>query len=345
MTAEGIYPRSVTPGIENHEWGPRLPEPGVYVGVDWIRCTGPEALRPVVDDLLIAEFGEQTKTCRGAQWFKHGTIWEPGVMLSWGHRADICQVDVQGQRLRLLGGSARVALLRRLIDLGLKPTRIDGAMDWMGQEVGVCRDAKASCMRGELCIVRKYRLDDEYTAGGVPTRRQVSLGRRDSPVCARIYDKGLEQGVAPPGWWERLEIEWKANRAMAVCAVLCERGREWMRDLVSLVFGAVDFREVCGRSELARRPRAAWWASLIGGSAPTRPSPTQRDASFERWCLWLRSACGPRLLELARAVDAPPSRVLDWLLAGVEPGSDGGPVVDGFRAAFAASGAGSAGAG
>lgn len=114
-TTESPYPRSVTPGIENQEGHSGLPDPGVYVGLDWIRCTGPGSLLPAVESFLHDRFGGKAMANRGAKWFKNGYSWDPGVMLSWGHKAEIIQVDIQGQRLRLLDGAARIDLLRALM--------------------------------------------------------------------------------------------------------------------------------------------------------------------------------------------------------------------------------------
>lgn len=333
--ADLTYPRSVTPGIETHLDGPTMPEPGIYVGLDWIRCTGKDSSIERVRDFLVGLFGTESNPCRGAQWFKHGDLWEPGVMLSWGHRAEILQVDVQGQRLRTLDGAARVVLLDGLMSLGLKPTRLDGALDWSGQDVSICQNATKSCQRGELCMLRKYGLNDQFTAQGQPTRRHLNLGNRESAVCARIYDKGLEQGVAEQGQWERLEIEWKTDRAPEVGKAVCLAGPTWPDVLVSLIFGAMDFREANGRSEMRRRPQAAWWATLIGGRSTIRTAAASEDRSFEQWANWLRRSCGRRLLELAAAVDEPVGRVVEWLLAGLEPGRIGGPVLEKFKRAYA----------
>ncbi len=354
--SEPTYPRSVTPGIETQrqaitpgmathdrveledgtvwESGPKVPPPGLYVGLDWIRCTGWEGLEPAVESFLSDRFGHEVKESGGAQWFRHGMVWEPGVMLSWGHQRGIIQVDIQGGRLRMLDGVARLELLSGLMDQGLKPTRLDGAVDWIGQDVNLCQRATDSCTRGELCIMRKYRLNDELTAQGYPTRRHLSLGSRESPVCARMYDKGLEQSVAPVGYWERFEVEWKADRAPEVAHLLRETGDDWPKQLIDLVIGAVEFREANGRSELKRRPLAAWWEWLTDGLCGVRISTAQDDPSFSRWYQWFRKSVGPRLLELAETAQVPVADVVQWLLGGVKAGSSGGPIPAQFREAY-----------
>ena len=330
----GIYPRSVTPGIETQPFEPVLPDPGVYIGLDWIRCTGPDSLLERLRDLLSDQFGDDPKPWKGAIWFKHGLVWEPGAAVSWGHKSSICQVDLRGERLKLMDGQRRVDLLGQLLSLGMNATRIDGALDFVGQDIGLCLDAKASCERKELCIMRGYNPDDAFTSDGFPKKRLLKLGARDSAVCARIYDKGLEQDVAPPGHWERLEVEWKEDRAAQLAILLGYAGVEWPTVLRSHIFGAMDFREHNGRSELERRPRAAWWASLLAGLGTARIGVCRKNRSFERWAEALRTSYGRRLLELAATAKAPLSDVIAWLLAGLEPSTDGGAVVMEFVRAY-----------
>ena len=342
-----VYPRFVTPGIENQEHvkpgtgtqqddGPDMPPPGVYVGLDWIRLTGDEGMLREIEALLEACFGVNSESNHGAKWFKRGLVWEPGVLLSSEHQNKICQVDIQGSRLRLMEGDFRVELLRRLMEKGLRVTRIDGALDLVDQRLSVCENAETSCRKHELCHLRRYSPNNEYKADGEPTRLMLKLGARTSPVCARIYDKGLEQGVALRGRWERIEIEWKEDRAATVGQELYYANDEWASRLVSLVLGALDFRERNGRTELTRRPQAAWWKRVVAGRDTAQVAPKQDDQSFERWCEWFRTACGPRLLELADSVNEPVAKVVRWLLEGVPCGERGGPIVDQFQAAFTA---------
>lgn len=328
-------PRSVTPGIETQSGSSRVPEPGIYVGIDWIRCTGPDWKREDVGSFIHERFGGDAEVNNGAQWFKHGVVWKPGIMLSWGHRSGICQLDVQGERLRLLDGTERVELLDALMMMGLKATRLDGCIDWIAQDVSICENATASCERGELCILRKYSPNHEFTAAGYPTRRLLKLGSRGSPVCARIYDKGLEQKIAPPGYWERFEVEWKADRAPQAARLICDAGADWPRALASLIFGAVEFRVANGRSELDRRPLTDWWVTLIRGIERVRTAPEAPDASFERWAKWFRQACGGRLLEMSEAVGVPAGSIVEWLLDGENGARRGGPVLEGFLRSFA----------
>jgi|GEM_PF-3351132 len=126
-------------------------------------------------------------------------------------------IDVQGQALAGLSGDESIRLLLDLLAFGLKPTRIDLALDFVGQDRELYRHALASCEAGELFGIRKYKITEDQTVSGEPLERTLHLGSRDSPVFVRVYDKGLEQArCAPLGYWERIETEFKKERAVQV---------------------------------------------------------------------------------------------------------------------------------
>lgn len=332
MSEPTAYPRSVTPGIETHSDEPQIPPPGVYVGLDWMRFTGPDEFRVGLVNMLESICGPEWEASKGAKYFKHGLHWKPGILVSWGHGADIFQVDIQGGRLRLMGGDDRMTLFRTLMEKGLKPTRIDGAIDFIDQYLDVCENAEASCRRREHCLLRKWSPNNEYEADGTPTRLLLKLGSRESAVCGRIYDKGLEQKAAAAGRWERLEVEWKDDRAITIgqqlYSAVCEG--EWSSKLASLIFGAVDFRDQNGRSELSRRPRVGWWKRVIAGHRIVTVAAARKPKILERWRRGHVHSYGRTLLAMAEEVGEPVGEVVTWLLKGEKPSETISPVVAEF---------------
>ena len=328
----GVYPRSVTPGIERHPDHPQMPPPGVYVGLDWFRFTGPEDMHRSRLSRLLQDFsGTKSEQNKGAAYFKEGLLWKPGVLLSWGHCSAICQVDIQGGRLRLMTGDHRVMLFRALMELGMRPTRIDGCIDFVDQGHELYANARASCERDELCSLRSYGDNSRRTVGQRPDRLHLNLGRRDSPVCGRIYDKGLETKTTDTaGRWERLEIEWKGARVQEVGQRLYSAGEEWAAMLTALVFGAVDFREVTGQTKLDRRPRCDWWARAVAQHGEVLTSPASKSPDLARWVEAFRVTYGRRILEFAAAIGRPSEEVFAWLTGGLEPSDNGGLLVKEF---------------
>lgn len=231
-----------------------------------------------------------------------------------------------------MNGDRRMDLLGGLAQLGMKPTRIDGALDWVGCEIDLCESATAACHRKELCLMRRFRPHDEFTSEGVATRRHLALGSRESPVCARIYDKGKEQGVAPAGHWERFEVEWKGDRAPKVVEELLASRSAWPETLQSLILGAVEFRENNGRSERERRPMAEWWQRVLGGADAVRVAAEEKKQTFERWHRWAQRSFWPRFLELAERSNSSISDLAGRFCEGVVPSTMGGPIVAEFLA-------------
>lgn len=309
-----------------------MPPPGVYVGLDWLRFTGPDLQhRYDLERLLQDLAGTKPERNKGAMHYREGQAWKPGILMSWGHRSDICQVDIQGGRLRLMNGDARIRLFRSLMDLGMKPTRIDGCIDFVDQGRRLYENARASCERDELCKLRSYGDNSRRTVGQRPDRLHLNLARRDSSVCGRIYDKGLEtKTTQTAGRWERLEIEWKGDRVQEVGQQLYSAGEEWAAMLTALVFGAVDFRQVNGQTKLDRRPRCGWWERVVARHDEVETSPAAKSPDLPRWSQAFRVTYGRRLLEMGVAAGRPVEDVVTWLLAGLEPSDNGGALISEF---------------
>ncbi len=336
-----VYPRSVTPGIENHSEHTQLPPPGVYVGLDWLRFTGFEDLyRDRLQHLLQEFAGTTPDRNKGAAYFTDGMLWKPGILMSWGHRSKVCQVDIQGGRLRLMNGDERAELFRAIGRMGMKPTRIDGCIDFVDQGQELYVNARASCERDELCRLRSYGDNSRRTVGQRPDRLHLNLGRRDSPVCGRIYDKGLEtKTTETAGRWERLEIEWKGDRVQEVGRQLYGADAEWAAMLTALVFGAVDFREVTGQTKLDRRPRCQWWEGVVARHDEVVTSPASKSPDLARWIEAFRVTYGRRIMEFAAAVRRPSEEVFEWLVYGLQPSDNGGLLVKEFTRVYGAAGA------
>jgi len=315
----GIHPRFVLPGIENQNHPEQVPEPGVWCRPDWIRLTGPELMAKEVFRLLRESFGHPTGSNHGAKFFAEGIEWHPGVMYSRGHSSRIVMVDIQGSRLATMKPVDALKLTKEIMMMGFRCTRIDLAVDHVMQGLDLYENALASCKAKELCIMRTYEPDEAFKVDGTPIKKLLKLGQRESEVCARIYDKGLETKLLPVGLWERAEVEIKHDRANEVCMALVVAGDEYNKLLWEYVIGSVDFRECNGRSERNRRPRSSWWAEYIGQSTPKRIKPVPKESSLDQWCEWFRTAAARRLLQLADILGHTPSELFAQLIEDLKP--------------------------
>jgi len=319
---EGLSPdpRSVTPGIETQKDPKDPPEEDGKTGrPDWIRLVGDEDQRDWVFQLLTHAFGDLTIACSGAKYFKTGKLWPQGVLLSEGHKNGIVMVDYQGSCLASTETDHVLDLVELIMCHGFHCTRIDLAVDHYFMGLDLYANALRSCDAGELCQLRSYSPDPEYKADGTPIRLLLKLGKRESAVCVRFYDKGLETKTHTRGVWERIEVEFKDTRANEVCIDLLNHRQRLQERLWRYVIGAMDFRAVNGRGELDRRPRAAWWCKYVGGQRPERPSPSHAESGLDSWRGWFRSSVGPRLIQLARLMGQSPIEFTESLLEGVDP--------------------------
>lgn len=317
----GIHPRSVTPGIENQpspENGVQVPPAGMSCRPDWIRLVGLQSQLTWLMSRLREVYGECVPHS-GAKFFRTGALWHPGILMSWGHKSNIIMIDLQGSRLACTPVEEFMQLTDEILMHGFHCTRIDLAVDHVGMDLKLHQHAHQSCKSGELCKLRSYADDSEFKAHGTPVRYLLKLGKRNSPICVRIYDKGLETKTLPAGQWERLEVEFKDDRANDVCMTLADAGDSLDDLLFAYVIGAFDFRESNGRTELQRRPRAAWWESYIGQSKPIHCPPCPKDSSFDTWWEWARTSFAARFLQFAEIMDVSPESLLIALIEGLEP--------------------------
>ena len=329
-----IQPRTVTPGIETQNPLDQVPEPGMSCRPDWIRLVGPEIQAKEVYRLLLQWFGAATSHNKGAMYFQQGTVWHPGVLFSEGHGSKIVMVDLQGSRLSMMSVDDMMDLTTKIMMNGFHCTRIDLAVDHMGMDLGLHQHALASCKAGELCKIRSYADDSEVKADGTPLRYLLKLGKRESSKCVRVYDKGLQTKSLPAGQWERLEVEFKDDRAAEVCLTLLDAGERLPAALWRYVIGAFGFRVKNGRTELQRRPLVDWWESYIGQAHPLETKPIKKESSLVIWFGWFRTSVGPRLLQLANILGITPHELFEQLIEELDPATTVVPaVVDANRTA------------
>lgn len=329
----GFNPRSVTPGIENQpnpEKANKIPPAGMSSRPDWIRLVGLESQTPMLMDRLRADYGECVPHS-GAKFFRAGAHWHPGILVSWGHKSEIAMIDLQGSRLACTPVEEFMQLTFDLLKRGFHCTRIDLAVDHVDLDIDLHQHALESCKAGELCKLRTYSDDSEFKADGTPLRFLLKLGKRTSPICARIYDKGLETKTLPAGQWERFEVEFKDSRANEVCMALADARDELHELLWGYVIGAVEFRIVNSRTEFARRPFVDWWKRYVGQSTPIPCPPCPKSSSFDTWWEWARTSFAARFLQIANIMEVTPETLLWALIDDLTPARTESPATTDLR--------------
>jgi DNA relaxase NicK len=274
---------------------------GVYLGLDWLRFVGPESHLERVRAWLCQRFRCVPEAVKGRHCCEHGETYTNGVSLMWGHRSEIVIVEFNGAALAPLSAEDRHALVKHFVAWNFWATRIDIAADFVDQGLAIVDQALTSCRRDELCGARRFRPIEDRTATE-SHGKTVYLGLRGkegSGRLGRVYDKGLESKTAPEGHWERYEVEYTKETAEKVAEAIAQAA-DWTHTARALLLGAFDFRRANGRKHLASRPRADWWAKLIGLLETIRISLPRPKSELYRFAAWSKRCVFPSLLAMAQ---------------------------------------------
>lgn len=267
--------------------------------VDWKSC-GPQ---------FFAERGQKA-ACGAAIYAKES--WDHGYL-----------VELPGGALAALGKEERASLVRAVLDMGLRVTRIDLAVDFYGLP-NLLNDLRASCVRGELCRGRTVRFDHSFASGKETLGDTIYLGKRGhlgAGKFTRVYDKGIEQRERVRGAWIRWETEFTGDRARAVAARL-RAADHFEPEAYDLALTAFQFRE---RSEstdrhLQRRRPVGWYSAIVDSDRAVAPVVARAPARLAGMCRWLRDSVVPCLGRLMAARGAKLSVIFDELV-GLRPES------------------------
>jgi hypothetical protein len=281
-----------------------MPEPGVSVGLDWIRVTASAGLFEQVREWVCGRFGEPVEgEHRGMYFYRCRQDFGLGARLLWGHASasSLC-VELPGSVLASFDGEDRVAMLRELLELGCVPTRLDGAVDVVRPGVDLVERIAAACEAGCLCGARRWKPDHEFDAVGAASQLMVRIGRRGnegSGRYVRAYDKGLEQG-RERNQWQRLEAEFADSVAEQVGHALVHAGAGWVRTLAAMVAGSFDLRVGDRSQRVAARTRVVWWAEFVAGLDAVCVRAVRVLSTAAGKLRHLREAVAPTLVALCR---------------------------------------------
>jgi DNA relaxase NicK len=300
-SADDEAPRVVARGAKLRE--------GVYVGLDWIRCVGPAALRWELTEWAKDQWGEGYAERPGVHAFAHALVWPNKARVQWGHDSDLCMVEIPGSVLgEMFDAEERVRVLRELVRMGLRATRLDVAIDFIGLDCHLYEKALASCHARELTGARRFKPTEEYGSGEV-VGRTLYIGLRGnlgSGRMVRCYDKGLETGLSEQaGEWERWEAEFTGSKggvAEQVVRAIVD-APDWTIAATKYALGAVDFQEVQKNRSTSgerARPRVQWWALLLAMIDTDKKRATRKAATLFTYAKHCERAVFPKLAYLSR---------------------------------------------
>jgi putative DNA relaxase len=187
-------------------------------------------------------------------------------------------------------------LLRELVSLGMKVTRVDFAFDDKSglldlEQIGQSVEAKNYVSRS-----RKWTFMKNEEGG-----QTWAFGRRSSDSFIRTYDKAAEQHV--DGHWVRVELELKDKRAEAAVHVLLSCGVEsWPERVASWLRGLLEFKEPGTDENKSRWEIAKWWESFLESAKKSTLTISKRPRTVEELRVWVDEQVGPSLSVLSLAL-------------------------------------------
>lgn len=295
---------------------------GKEVRVDWLRFSGPRSRLEAIVDLLCQYFGEW-QYGRGAMFLARSMRWGVAALYfdEGLEAADHCVIDLPGSALALLDRDEVITLAGELAALSCRPTRVDVAVDFEGDQIQLVQTVDAACRGGELCGARRFEYRERFGSGQRRSLHMVTIGARGnlgSGRYVRVYDKGLETGTADEGRWVRWECEFSDDCAREVVSALVASS-DWRTEAMERALGAVDFREANGSVALARRPRSAWWRAVIEGLSVVRTTAKRLKSTLIGYTRWLGRSVWPSLTAFAENLGCSVEQLVSELVGPVKP--------------------------
>lgn len=316
--ASSETPRTVLRGVNSHA-----------VCVDWMRFSGSRSLLGEVVAKLskLLGAGEPAK----ARFNKESCIrWGDTASVHWNaepsksDRDTSLLVEITGTACAMLEPDDVHAWLRWFYSHGFRPTRLDLAVDFFGEQIDLIDRMRQASDAGCLCGARVYGHQINREASGALRGHMITTGRRGkngSGRYLRCYDKGLEQESRPAGEWIRLEGEFSDEVAFEALELLCDQ-EDLLAAAAEIVVGCVDFREANGQTSYARRPRLEWWDAVCRFFGSVRIKAPKRVAKLTGWLRWIGEAVVPGVATAAALLGQSASATLAELAEEFKPRAD-----------------------
>lgn len=281
----------------------------VVIRHDWLNMTFPVASRDLVQQVIEQYLGASVRRERGANTYAESVGWDVGCLLAWSEARPECWLSMNGDSCDLILPEHKLELLRELMKLGGKCTRIDVAIDVVRDLVGM-EDVHAAARADQVVGFRRYdprRVLRDMSTGELE-QDQANFGRRGrdgSGRYVRVYDKGLESDGKLD--FIRFEAELSGDTAAHVFSeyiCYCEDQADLERVLGRLAVGSIDFAEKTGaHSHRDRYKRLGWWDRIVSLVGSARVKVERVPATLERSVEWLKTATPVVLARLVQVVD------------------------------------------
>ncbi len=276
--------------------------------VDWLQVTFPVGSDP---RHLVPSWGD-------LEWVElaHGRYGYRQAIQCGGIRVDFDGTETMGPHMTLDGTGCREiealglvpveltascqglswpALLRELISLGGKATRIDTALDDRSRMLSVDQ-MREQWEEGNTTSVWKQMISTrEVGKKGRVAGNGFRLGAPTSDAMLRVYDKALEQEMPAGTHWVRVELQLRRKRADRLMHLIAEREPAAFGPLIAgLIHGYVSFREGV-ETRTWRRATCKWWLVFLGQVEGCRLGSDPRIRTVASVRAWIENQCAPSI--------------------------------------------------
>lgn len=305
-------------------------QPATTVGLDWLHLSGPSQHLQTVLRICRQVFGLQRDEWAdgpGLMFYKDTYRHPLGLVLCYTRdpserNGQHCTLSIPGTAFPVLGIEHVLVLNTELHGCGFRGTRVDLRMDWHGEGLTLIEEMTAACRAGHLARLRSWEPKEAYGREG-RTAYGCNLGKRESPVFYRAYDKGLEQGDRKEGEWVRLELELKGDRAATFMLDLAKMAGsgyfEWDKLTAGVLFGHVDFREGDKQQRISTRRQCGFWRDLVANIETVTYLPERTKTTMDKHWAWLQRCVLPCLDAVMQNAGLDPEQLWDLLSDGLEP--------------------------
>jgi hypothetical protein len=279
---------------------------GLTVKLDWLNTTHPTSKRDEVAKLVSAFLGEPEHQPWGKHTYREHLAWETKAALYWTDDRGECLLSLNGDSLDFIPVEKQRQFLADLAGLGAKGTKIDIALDDYQRRISITQIETAYQAR-QVCGYKLGQRQNPTRWKGdqlQPIGDSFDLGRRGgngSGKSLKVYDKALEsKGEIDAIRWE-LKLSGERATLVFECICGCSSDEKLVKKLTSYVGGCVDFLDDPNETHRDRRPRLAWWQSLLDALGAARHVVNRVVPPLQKTLLYVRDTFAKKLA-LARIV-------------------------------------------
>ena len=249
---------------------------GKYSHLDWFSGTFATNCHAALLAVLQKYFPEPDRKtdAKPTMSYHMAERWNYGVLISTTADYARSHISLSGEALEWLSHEGFLSLIRELSELGIKPTRIDVALDDYDRELSLDWHREQISLSKTLCYFRKANCISDLINDRLET---IYLGRRGgsgSGVFYRIYDKFIQSEGKINAI--RYEAEFTGDKVKTVFGMLLECSvtdiGTYEDTVAGLVLGCLDYRHKEGGKQLSRVPRVSEWESFLGSTITLRVS-------------------------------------------------------------------------